>query len=67
MVTSFSRRGIAGLRSLNYLRADGVPDSTAFGGTLYMDVIHPVTQAHSLLGAFAAGASEQVFRLASHK
>ena len=30
MVTSFSRRGIAGLRSLNYLRADGVPDSDAW-------------------------------------
>lgn len=44
------------------LKPNGVPDSNAFGGTLYMDVLHPTTQAHSLLGAFAAGATEQAFR-----
>ena len=43
------------------LEPDGVPDSTRFGGTLYMDVIHPTTQAHDLLGAFAFGAVQQGF------
>ncbi|MEM7226445.1 MAG: SGNH/GDSL hydrolase family protein [Pseudomonadota bacterium] len=43
------------------LEPDGVPDSTRFGGTLFMDVIHPTTQAHGLLGAFAFGAVQEGF------
>ena len=43
------------------LQPDGVPDSSQFGGSLYMDVVHPTTQAHRLLGAFAFGAIGQAF------
>ncbi len=49
------------------LDENGIPNSTILGGTLYADVVHPTTQAHDLLGAFAFGAVIQAFEKGKRK
>ena len=45
----------------------GVPDSNVDGGTLYMDVIHPTTQPHRLLAAYAFGILSETDRRPKRK
>ena len=42
--------------------ANGVPNSTVNGGTLYFDLIHPTLQAHQLLAAYAFGVVSEADR-----